>query len=88
VVIVPELNAEQHNYFQGLIGVLRWACELGRIDILPNISKLSHFLVSPRVGHLEQVFHIYAYIKQHDHSRLVLDDSHLAVDETVFTTMN
>jgi hypothetical protein len=65
-----------------------WACELGRIDILPNVSKLSHFLASPRVGHLEQVFHIYAYIKQHDRSRLVLDDSRLAVDETVFTTMN
>jgi hypothetical protein len=44
--VTPELNAEQHNYFQGLIGVLRWACELGRIDILPNVSRLSHFLVA------------------------------------------
>jgi hypothetical protein len=86
--VTPELNVEQHNYFQGLIGVLRWACELGRIDILLNVSKLSHFLAAPRMGHLEQVCHIFAYIKQHDRSRLVMDDSHLAIDQTAFTTVN
>jgi Reverse transcriptase (RNA-dependent DNA polymerase) len=86
--VTPELNAEQHNYFQGLIGVLRWACELGRIDILPDISKLSHFLAAPRIGHLEQVFHIFAYIKKHDRSKLVLDDSHLAIDESTFVKVD
>jgi hypothetical protein len=86
--VTPELNAEQHNYFQGLIGVLRWACELWQIDILPNVSQLSHFLAAPQVEHLEQVFHIFAYIKQHDCSRLVLDDSHLLIDEAAFTKVN
>jgi hypothetical protein len=28
-----ELDAERLNYYQGLIGVLRWMCELGRLDI-------------------------------------------------------
>ena len=28
-----ELNSRQINFYQGLIGTLRWICELGRIDI-------------------------------------------------------
>jgi hypothetical protein len=34
----PELSIELANRYQQLIGVLRWACELGRIDILFEIS--------------------------------------------------
>jgi Reverse transcriptase (RNA-dependent DNA polymerase) len=86
--VTPELNAEQHNYFQGLIGVLRWACELGRIDILVDVTKLSHFLAAPRRGHLEQVFHIFAYLKIYDRSRLVLDDRLLDIDEAKFTKVD
>ncbi len=47
----PELDAKRAIYFQGLIGVLRWICELGRIDILVNVAMLSRFLASPRQGH-------------------------------------
>ena len=54
--ISPELGSKQLNYFQGLIGILRWICELGRIDILMPVSILSGYLVSARQGHLEQVF--------------------------------
>jgi len=36
-----ELNSEKQNYFQGLIGVLQWICELGRLDILMPVSMLS-----------------------------------------------
>jgi Reverse transcriptase (RNA-dependent DNA polymerase) len=86
--VAPELDAEQYNYYQGLIGVLRWACELGRLDILPDVSKLSHFLAAPRVGHLEQVFHIFASIKQHDRSKLVLDDSPMSINETAFVKVD
>jgi hypothetical protein len=31
---------------------------------------------------------VFAYIKQHNRSRLVMDDSHLAIDQTAFTTVN
>ena len=34
----PELDAKRANYFQSLIGVLHWICELGRIDILGNVA--------------------------------------------------
>ncbi len=70
-----ELGSEQLNYFQGLIGILRWICELGRIDILMPVSILSRYLVSARQGHLEQTFHIFAYLKTHSRSTMVFDDT-------------
>ena len=71
----PELGSKQLNYFQGLIGILRWICELGRIDILMPVSILSRYLVSARQGHLEQAFHIFAYLKTHLRSTMVFDDT-------------
>jgi len=70
----PELNAERQNYYQGLIGVLRWACEIGRIDILMPVSLMSRYLASAREGHLDQLFHIFAYLKAHEKSTMVFDD--------------
>jgi hypothetical protein len=32
----PELDVKRDNYFQGLIGVLQWICELGQIDSYPH----------------------------------------------------
>lgn len=71
-----ELNVERQNYYQGLIGILRWICELGRIDILMPVSLMSRYLASAREGHLDQVFHIFAYLKAHDRSTLVFDDTY------------
>jgi hypothetical protein len=70
-----ELDPRRASYFQGVIGVLRWACELGRIDILVSVSMLSRYLAAPREGHLQQVFHIFGYLKSHDKSTLVFDDT-------------
>jgi hypothetical protein len=71
----PELGSKQLNYYQGLIGVLRWICEIGRIDILMPVSMMSRYLVSARQGHLEQLFHIFAYLKHHPRSTMVFDDT-------------
>ena len=54
-----ELDATGTRLYQELIGVLRWAIELGRVDILLEVSLLSSHLALPRVGHLEQVYHIF-----------------------------
>ena len=46
----PELDASEFcgpelaNVYQNLIGVLRWLCELGRVDILHEVSLLSQYL--------------------------------------------
>jgi hypothetical protein len=80
----PELDAKRANYFQGLIGVLRWICELGRIDILIDVAMLSRFLASPRRGHLDQAFHIFAYLKRYNRSSMVFDDTEPVFDESRF----
>ena len=67
---IPELDAKCANYFQGLIGVLRWICKLGRIDILVDVAMLLRFLAAPRRGHLDQAFHIFAYLKRYNRSSM------------------
>ena len=53
-----ELDSKRGQYYQGgLIGVLWWICELGRIDIMVVVSMLSCYVVSLWEGHLQQVFH-------------------------------
>jgi len=66
------LTPEIVTRYQGLIGILRWAVELGRIDIFVEVSMLSSHNAMPRVGHLEAVYHIFAYLKKHENSTLVL----------------
>jgi len=79
-----ELNREEQNYYQGVIGVLRWICELGRLDIMVAVSLMSRYLAQARYGHLQQVYHIFAYLEQHDRSRLVFDDREPIFDERAF----
>jgi len=79
-----ELDPKRASYYQGLIGVLRWITELGRIDILVAVAMLSRHSVAPRRGHLEQVFHIFAYLKRYERSTMVFDDNLPHFDETRF----
>ena len=59
-----ELDAAGTEYFQELIGILRWATELGRVDILTEVVILSAYQASLRKGHLRQLLHIFAYMKK------------------------
>ena len=67
------LKDEDASYFQQQIGVLRWMVELGRIDILTEVSMLAAYSVAPRAGHMAAVLHLCAYLKQHKRSKLVFD---------------
>jgi hypothetical protein len=60
-----ELSADDMMFYQELIGVLRWATEIGRVDILLEVALLSQYQASPRKGHLEQLLHIFAFFKKH-----------------------
>ena len=79
-----ELGTEGHRYYQELIGMLRWAVEIGRLDILLEVSMLSHHLALPREGHLEQVMHIFGYLKMHPKRKIAFDPDHPVVDERRF----
>ena len=67
------LTDEDASYYQQQIGVLRWMVELGRIDILTEVSMLAAFSAAPRKGHLAAVLHLYAYLKAHKRSKIVFD---------------
>jgi hypothetical protein len=80
-----ELKADGVSYYQELVGVLRWAVELGRVDILFETSLMSSHLALPRLGHLEQVFHMFGYLKEHPKRKIAFDPTHPTVPEKMFT---
>jgi hypothetical protein len=82
--ITPILSTALASYYQGLIGVLRWMCELGRIDILSEVSMLSSHNALPREGHLEAVLDIFAYLEKHQFAAIVFDDDLPIIDERQF----
>ena len=79
-----ELNEVDAAYYQSLIGILRWMVELGRVDVCLEVSMMSSHLALPREGHLEQVLHIFAYLKKYHNTELVYDPSDPVVDENDF----
>ena len=81
----PELDVsdlcdeKQINFYQHVIGMLRWLVELGRLDILLETSLMSSYLACPRIGHLEQALHIFHYLERHDNSWLAMDPQSIEV---------
>ena len=58
-----KLDDEGAEYFQSLVGILRWIVELGRIDIGVEASMLASCMAMQRVGNLQQLFYVFAYLK-------------------------
>ena len=80
----PELKTEGLQRYQELIGILHWAVELGRVDILLETSLMSTHLALPRWGHLEQLHHIFGYLKMNPKCKLFFDPQHPNIDERAF----
>ena len=60
--VLAELTADGFQRYQELISVLRWAAELGCVDILLETAMLSTYMALPRKGHMEQVYHVFEYL--------------------------
>ena len=82
--VTDECDAEHVSRFQQLIGILRWAVELGRIDIQVEVSIMSSYSASPRQGHLEALYLIFHYLSKNLKKRLVMDPCMPLIDEDVF----
>ena len=61
------------QFYQELIGILQWAVEIGRVDILLEVSLFSSHLGLPRIIHLHAVYHIFGYLKQVPKKKLYFD---------------
>lgn len=80
----PTLGDKLSSYYQSLIGILRWMVELGRVDIITEVSLLASQLAMPREAHLDAAFHIFAYLKNKHNARLPLDPTYPVIDMSVF----
>ena len=45
---------------------------------------MSAHLALPRIGHLEQVMHMFGYLKEHPKRKLAFDAAHPEIDERRF----
>jgi hypothetical protein len=82
--ISPELSADVANLYKSAIGVLGWAIELGRIDIVTEVSMLASQMAFPTEGHLIEVLRIFSYLKKHHNSRIEFNPSYPEIDQSQF----
>lgn len=54
------------------------------MDILLEVSMMSMYLVLPRQGRLEQVIHIFGYLKTHNKLMLLFDSNHPQISSIRF----
>ena len=80
----PESKTQGLQRYQELIGILRWAVEVGRVDILLETSLMSTHFALPRRGHLEKLYHIFGYLKMNPKCKLFFDPQHPNIDERAF----
>jgi hypothetical protein len=80
----PEMDSIRVNFYQSHIEILRWCVEVGRIDIITEVSMLSTHLCLLRDGHLEAVFPVCAYLGLHHNARVVFDPTYPYVDMGTF----
>ena len=82
--VTKELNVEGVQFYQDLIGIQQWPVEIGRVDILLEVSLLSSHLALPRIGHLQPVYHIFGYLKQVPKRKLYFDPVSPLISEDRF----
>lgn len=78
--VSDELDEKGIHIFQELIGILWWAVELGRVDIMTEVSCLSQHLCAPQVGHLDTAYMIFVHFLQHSLSK---NTGYLAFDPLI-----
>ena len=82
--VTEELDDVGVAKFQGYIGTFRWMIELGRLDILTEVSQLSSFQAMPRKGHLEACYSIFAYLRKHPNMAIIFHPSRMTTKESRF----
>ena len=79
-----ELNVQGLQIYQELIGIIRWAVEIGRVNILLEVALLSLHLALTRQGNLQTVYKIFGYLKQVPKRKLYFNLVSLSIIEDQF----
>ena len=85
--LTKELGPAMMSRYRQLIGILRWSVEIGRLDVYLETALLSQYLASPREGHLEALYHIFAYLKANKKCAVVFDPAPVELDEGAFANV-
>jgi hypothetical protein len=79
-----ELKSDGMQTYQELIGVLQWAVELGRVDILLEVALMYTYMAMPREGHLQQLYLMFGYLKVYPKRKIAFDFQHPKICERMF----
>ena len=71
--------------YQEVIGEFRWEIETGRFDIGHEVSVLSSYQAAPRDGLLQQILHIFIFLKKNPKLTLYFDPNPAVIYPTSFT---
>ena len=82
--VTKEMNKEELQVYQELIGILLWSVDIFRVDILLEVSLLSSQLEFPRVGYLHAVYRVFGYLKQVPKRKLYFDPRKPIISEDIF----
>ena len=58
--------------------------EIGRVYIITKVSMLVSQMAIPIEGHLEEVLHVFAFIRQNYNTRMVFDPTYPAINVNDF----
>ena len=58
--------------------------EIGRVDIITEVSKMASQMASPWEGHLDALMHIFGFLRINHNSRMAYDPSYPTIDMSVF----
>ena len=59
--------------YQEMIGQLRWAVEIGRVDAFLEVALMSQHMALPREGHVQELFHMLSCLKESKKLRILFD---------------
>ena len=82
--VMDECDAKHVSRFQQLIGILRLAVDLGRVDIQIEVALLPQYQASPQYIHIEALYLIFHFLYNNPKKILVMDPSMPNVEGSVF----
>ena len=67
-----------------LIGIIRWMVELGRVETYLEVFIVSSHMAMPMEGHLEQMSHMFEYLRSQHNTEIIFDPSDPVIDISRF----
>ena len=80
----PALKQDLASWYQSMIGMLSYMLELGRVDIITEVSMMASQITIPRDGHLELVLHVFVFLLQKYNSGITCDPTYPTINMSGF----